>query len=156
MPILLPLDIQVSLEADVQRIGSVPCLHERCWNRIDAILPALPPQHFSIGPNDNPPLRHRDTKTWTNILDVVRAYKIRLTKIDSFGKESIESTKRALRRVVITACYTPIEAQTVVDFLPFAGSDRETRNCSSPSMLELDGRQRCQIPFARATIASIR
>ena len=43
---------------------------------------------------------------------VVRAYKIRLTKIGSFGKESIESTRRAFRRVVITACYAPIEAQT--------------------------------------------
>lgn len=89
MPILFPLGVQVSLEADVKRIGSVTCLHERCRNRIDAILPALPPQHFSVGRNDNPPSRHGDPKAWTNILDVVWTYKIRLAKIGPLGKRAL-------------------------------------------------------------------
>ena len=105
MPILLPLDIQVSLEADIHRIGSVPCLHKRCRYRIDAILPALPPQPFDIGPNDKPPLRYRDSNAWTNILDIVRAYEIRLTEIGPFRKESVEGTKCAFGWVLITACY---------------------------------------------------
>lgn len=124
VPILLPLDIQVSLETYVQRIGSVSCLHERSRDRIDAVLPALPPQHFNIGPNDNPPSRHRDSKTWTNILDVVRTYKIRLTKIGPFGKQSVERTKSALRRVVISACNARIKPHTVVDLLHLLRPDR--------------------------------
>ena len=31
MPILLPLDIQVCLEADVQRIGSILCGSSQTW-----------------------------------------------------------------------------------------------------------------------------
>jgi len=96
VPILLPLDIQVSLETYVQRIGSVSCLHERSRDRIDAVLPALPPQHFNIGPNDNPPSRDRDSKTWTNILDVVRTYKSRLTKIGPFGKQCVERIRLSI------------------------------------------------------------
>src|ERR1700741_4659431 len=109
MPILLPLEIQVSLEADVHRIGGVPCLHKRCRYRIDAILPALPPEPFDIGPNDKPPLRYRDSNAWTNILDIVRAYEIRLTEIGPFGKESVEGAKCAFGWVLITACYARIE-----------------------------------------------
>lgn len=144
MPILPPRDIQVSLEIYVQRSGSLSCLHERCRDRIDAILSALPPQHLSVGPNDNPLMRNRDTKTWTNILDVVRTYEIRLAKVGPFRKQSIERTKCALRWVVIAACNACIKPHTIVDLPSLLRPDRVARIGGHCLCSNRAGRQMCR------------